>query len=60
MNGEREIFDRPDEDKADALGDAEADADVAAGRVVDHAAVAAWLAKWGTPNEAPAPADWLK
>lgn len=60
MNAEREIFDRPDEDAADAVADAEADADVAAGRTVDHAEVARWLAKWGTPEETPAPAEWLK
>lgn len=60
MTAERAIFDRPDEDDADALADAEADADLAAGRVVDHAEVAAWLAKWGTAAETPAPAEWLK
>lgn len=60
MNAEREIFDRPDADAADKVADTEADADLAAGRVVDHAEVAAWLAKWGTPDEKPAPAEWLK
>ena len=59
MNAEREIFDRSDEDAADALADAEADADVAAGRVVDHDEVAAWLKKWGTADETPAPPEWL-
>ncbi|MDR6852442.1 putative transcriptional regulator [Sphingomonas sp. BE123] len=60
MNAERDIFDRPPQDEADRIADAEADADVAAGRIVDHAEVAAWLAKWGTPEETAAPAEWLK
>ncbi len=30
-------------------------ADVDAGRVVDHEAVAAWLESWGTENELPVP-----
>ncbi len=60
MNAERDIFDRPPQDEADRLADAEADADFAAGRVVGHAEVTAWLATWGTPDEAPAPAEWLK
>jgi len=57
---EREIFDRPDEDRADELADIEAAADIEAGRVVPHSAVAAWLKTWGTPNEKPMPAEWLK
>lgn len=39
---------------------AEAEADIAAGRVVPHAEVAAWLETWGTPEEKPAPAHWFK
>ena len=35
--------------------DAEAMADHAAGRVVAHADVAAWLESWGSPNELPCP-----
>ncbi|HEY1932381.1 MAG TPA: hypothetical protein VGG99_10245 [Acetobacteraceae bacterium] len=34
---------------------AEADADVAAGRVVDFAEVEAWVESWGKPNELPRP-----
>jgi predicted transcriptional regulator len=60
MNAEREIFERPDEAEADRLSDAEADADIAAGRVVDHEEVAAWLATWGKPDEKPAPEEWFK
>ena len=36
--------------------DAEAEADLAAGRVVSHEAVKAWLLSWGTPSELPPPA----
>ena len=60
MSAEREIFDRPDEDEADAQADAEADADAEAGRTVPHAEVAAWLATWGTATERPIPPEWLK
>ena len=60
MNAERDIFDPPDQDAADALADAEADADVAAGRLIDHAEVAAWLATWGKPDEKAAPPEWFK
>lgn len=38
--------------------DAEGMADIAAGRVVPHKEVAAWLDTWGTPDEKPAPARW--
>jgi predicted transcriptional regulator len=34
---------------------AEAEADVAAGRVVDFADVKAWVESWGTPSELPRP-----
>jgi predicted transcriptional regulator len=34
---------------------AEAESDVAAGRVVDFAEVEAWVESWGTPNELPRP-----
>ncbi len=56
---ERSIFDEVDE-AFDAARAAEAEADVAAGRVVPHAEVAAWLETWGTPDEKPAPAHWFK
>ncbi len=35
--------------------DAEADADIAAGRVVSNEAVMRWIASWGTDNELPRP-----
>jgi len=35
--------------------DAKAEADVAAGRVVPHAKVVAWLKSWGTSDELPCP-----
>nr|WP_299910761.1 antitoxin [Sphingomonas bacterium] len=58
MKVERAIFEQTDPD-AEAAADARADADIKAGRTVDHADVAAWLAKWGTPDEIPAPPEWL-
>ena len=39
---------------------AEARADIAAGRGIPHAQVAAWLATWGTSDYKPMPAEWLK
>ena len=56
MKIERALYEQPE---AEAAADARAEADIAAGRVVDHAVVAAWLAKWGTPEETPAPPEWL-
>ncbi len=55
MNAEGNIFERVDSD-----AQAAAEADVTAGRVVDHAKVKAWLARWGTPDEAPAPPQWIQ
>jgi predicted transcriptional regulator len=57
MNIERAIFEQID--KA-ALAAAEAEADIAAGRFVNHSLVAAWLAKWGTADETPMPPEWLE
>ena len=48
------IFDEIDED-AEARAIAEAEADVAAGRVVRHEEVVKWLRSWGTPDELPCP-----
>ena len=53
------IFDQIDEE-AEVAADAEADADIAAGRVIPHAEVAAWLDTWGAPEFKPAPASWFK
>ena len=48
-------------DAADeAAADAEGLADIAAGRVIPHAEVSAWLETWGTPDEKPPPASWSK
>jgi predicted transcriptional regulator len=59
MNPEPSIFDEIDAEADErALLDGEAAAD--AGQVVAHAEVAAWLATWGTPDETPAPEQWLK
>ena len=46
--------------ETEEAADAEGMADVAAGRVVAHAEVAAWLDAWGTPDEKPAPQTWRK
>ncbi len=48
------IFDEIDQD-AEARAIAEAEADVAAGRVVPHDEVVKWLRSWGTPDELPCP-----
>jgi predicted transcriptional regulator len=58
MKAERAIFDQTDLG-AEAAADARAKADILAGRVVDHAEVVAWLEKWGTDDEMPAPPEWL-
>lgn len=59
MKSEPSLFDEIDVE-ADAVADAEALADIAAGRVVPHAEVDAWLKTWGTSDEKPAPAHWFK
>ena len=40
---------------AEAAADARAEADVAAGRLISHEAVTAWLASWGTDTPLPRP-----
>jgi hypothetical protein len=52
---EPSIFDADEE--TEAAADAEGMADIAAGRVVPHDKVAAWLATWGTPDEQPLQID---
>jgi predicted transcriptional regulator len=42
------------ESEASALRQAEAD--VAAGRVISHQAMVCWLCSWGKPDELPPPA----
>ena len=58
MKAERAIFDQIDPAAATAA-DARAEADIREGRVVDHSKVAAWLSRWGTEDERPAPPEWL-
>ena len=58
MKADRGIFESVDPE-AEAAADARAEADIEAGRLVDHAEVAAWISKWGTPDERPAPPEWL-
>ncbi len=48
------LFDDID-DEAERAADARADADVAAGRVISHEAMKAWLLSWGAPGELPPP-----
>lgn len=48
------------EDEADRQAMAEADADIAAGRVVPHERVVEWLKSLGTPNQLPTPYSWRK
>ena len=59
MGPEPSIFDEVDAD-AEEAADAEGLADIAAGRVVSHTEVSTWLETWGTPDEKPMPASWLK
>ena len=54
LDSEPSIFDEVDQAFEDAA-DAEAEADIAAGRVISHEAMTAWLLSWGTPNELPPP-----
>jgi predicted transcriptional regulator len=58
MKAERAIFDKSDHD-AEAAADARTEADIAADRLIGHDKVAAWLAKWRTPDVTPAPPEWL-
>ena len=51
----KSIFDMEPDAAHEARLDAEAEADIAAGRVVPHAEVARWLDSWGTPNVLPCP-----
>jgi predicted transcriptional regulator len=53
----KSIFDIKPDEALEARRDAEAEADFAAGRVVPHAKVVAWLKSWGTPDELPCPSS---
>ncbi len=54
MPATKSIFDEIDEEEEERAI-AEAEADVAAGRVVPHEEVVKWLKSWGTPDELPCP-----
>jgi len=54
MKPEPSIFDEVDQ-AAEEAADAEALADLDAGRVISHAAVKRWLESWGTAEELPPP-----
>ena len=51
---EPSLFDEID-DAAENAADTRAEADIAAGRVISHDAMKAWLLSWSTPNELPPP-----
>ncbi len=59
LSDEPDIFDEIDEE-AEERALAEAEADIAAGRVVPHERVREWLDSIGTPNEKPVPYSWRK
>lgn len=54
-----DVFNEIDE-AAEAAADAEAEADIAAGRLIPHDDVAAWLDTWGTADFKPAPKSWFR
>lgn len=54
MTREKSLFDTHDP-AAEAAADVRAEADVAAGRVISHAAVRRWLSSWGKPQPEPRP-----
>jgi predicted transcriptional regulator len=54
MKIEKTLFDRSDPE-AEAKADARAEADVEAGRLINHAAVRRWLASWGKARPLPRP-----
>jgi predicted transcriptional regulator len=49
------VFEELDEE-AEGRTVEEAEADIAAGRLIPHDEVVEWLKTWGTANERPAPA----
>ena len=58
-NVEPSIFEDADPE-TDARRAAEAEADIAAGRVIPNAAIIEGLSKVGTPDEQAMPESWLK
>ena len=53
-SAEPSLFDTIDA-ASEAAADARADADAAAGNVISHTAMKAWILSWGTPDELPPP-----
>ncbi|WP_174301105.1 antitoxin [Caulobacter sp. S45] len=58
-NSDPSFFDEIDE-AAEMAADAEALAEMALKGGIPHGKVRAWLDTWGTPDETPPPAAWLK
>ncbi len=56
---EPSIFDIVDPEH-DARVEAEADADIAAGRLIPFEEIAPWLKTWGTPDYYEPPAAWFE
>jgi predicted transcriptional regulator len=59
MKPEPSLYDQADQ-AAEEAADAEALADITAGRVVPNDEVCNWLRTWGTPDEKPPPPEWFK
>jgi len=51
----KSIFDTPLDEVEEARLDAQAEAEIDAGKGIPHAKVRAWLRSWGKPNELPCP-----
>jgi predicted transcriptional regulator len=51
----KSIFDTPLDAAEEARLDAQAEAEIDAGKGIPHAKVRAWLESWGKPNELPCP-----
>jgi len=52
MSAQKGLFDSPE---AEAKSEARAETDVAAGRLISHAAVLRWLSSWGGAKRLPRP-----
>ena len=51
----KSIFDTPLDEAEEARLDAQAEAEIDAGKGIPHAKVRAWLESWGKPDELPCP-----
>jgi predicted transcriptional regulator len=58
MDTEPSVFER--DDAADARREADAQADIEAGRLIPNDEICAWLETWGKPDQKPAPETWFK